>query len=305
MAFLPRTAPTLISAARHCGGVTLRYVDNGSTDGTREYLASLNAPELSVESCPGVSIGALRNAGARGARSEYVGFLDADCTIALDYFDVAIDVLTTTGAVATGCEVQAPPNGHWIERTWHSLHYVGRDRDVHYLNSANFFVRRDVFEQIGGFREDLRTGEDSEIGQRIIGAGFRIRESTRVGAVHYGNPRSISQFYRRTVWHGLGMFATVRGGRVDKPTAMMALHLGATFAGVAALSAGNWPIEARLGLALGLQLLAPALTVAHRVGQGGRASFLIRGVFLYWVYYWARLHAVWVILRRAGVGYQK
>jgi glycosyltransferase involved in cell wall biosynthesis len=305
MRFLPKTVPTLVSAARHAGGVTLHYVDNGSTDGTREYLASLNAPGLFVESCPGVAIGALRNAGARGARSEYVSFLDADCTIPLDYFDAAIDVLTTTAAAATGCEVQAPADGHWIERTWHSLHYVGRDRDVHYLNAANFFVRRDVFEQIGGFREDLRTGEDSEIGQRIVGAGFRIRESARVGAVHYGNPRSISAFYRRTVWHGLGMFATVGGPRLDRPTVMMGVHLLATVAGIAGLFVLRWPIAGRLGLALGLQVFAPTLTVAHRVRQTGRASLAAPGVVLYWLYYWARLNALWVVLRRRTDHYRK
>jgi glycosyltransferase involved in cell wall biosynthesis len=258
-----------------------------------------------VESLPGVSIGALRNAGARVSRAEYVSFIDADCTIPSDYFEAAIAVLTTTGAVATGCEAHAPEDGHWIERTWHSLHYVGRDREVHYLNSANFFIRRDAFDRIGGFREDLRTGEDAEIGQRLIASGMRIRESTRVEAVHYGNPRSISEFYRRTVWHGLGMFATVGGGRIDKPTAMMALHLGATLGGVAGLFALPWPFTDRVLVAVGLQLIAPLVTVAHRARQTGRWSSVVPGVLLYWLYYWARLNALWVVLSRRAQAYRK
>src|SRR5690242_20095912 len=193
MRFLPRTVPSLFAAARHTGGVRLRYVDNGSTDGSFEYLESVSQGEVTVVRRPGLSIGAIRNAGARGSSSTYVSFIDADCTIPVDYFDSAIEVLSATGAAATGCEVTAPSDGHWIERTWHSLHYVGRDRDVHYLNSANFFVRRDAFERVGGFREDLKTGEDAEIGQRMVGAGMRIRESPDVEAVHYGNPRSIPE----------------------------------------------------------------------------------------------------------------
>ena len=305
MRHLPRTTPSLLAAARRTGGVVVRYVDNGSTDGSLEYLESVAPGEVIVQRMPTATIGALRNAGARASSSEYVSFIDADCTVPADYFDAAMDVLATTGAIATGCEVHAPEDGHWIERTWHSLHYVGRNRDVHYLNSANFFIRRDAFEQVGGFREDLRTGEDSEIGQRIIGAGLRIHESTRVEAVHYGNPRSIGEFYRRTVWHGLGMFATVGGRRIDKPTAMMALHLAATVAGVTGLFALPWPFWGRLTLALGLQLVVPGLTVAHRARQTRRAAWALPGLCLYWFYYWARLNALWVVLRRGSHGYCK
>lgn len=305
MRFLPTTAPSLLAAARRTGNVTIQYVDNGSTDGTVEYLESLAPGEVLVERLPGASIAALRNAGVRGSHGSYVSFIDADCTIETDYFDVAIDVLATTGAAATGCEAHAPENGHWIERTWHSLHYVGRDREVHYLNSANFFVRRAAFDTIGGFREDLRTGEDAEIGQRMIAAGLRIHESTRVEAVHHGNPRSIGEFYRRTVWHALGMFATVGGRKIDKPTAMMGVHLVATVAGTVGLFVLRWPFVARMALALGLQLLAPLLTVAHRIGQTGRASLALPGVVLYWLYYWARLNAAWVVLRGGAGGYRK
>lgn len=305
MRFLPRTAPTLLAAARYFGGVLLRYVDNGSTDGTLEFLESLAPGEAVIDRRPGASIAALRNAGARAARGEFVSFIDVDCTVPRDYFEAAVEVLATTGAVATGCEVRAPEKGNWIERTWHSLHYIGRDRDVHYLNSANFFIRRDAFEQIGGFREDLLTGEDSEIGQRIIDAGMRIHESTRVEAVHYGNPRSVGEFYRRTVWHGLGMFATVGGRRFDRPTAMMLLHLAATALGIAALFARPLPFGVRLGMAFALQLLVPAITVAHRVRQTRRASFALSGLLLYWLYYWARLNALAVVLRRGSHGYSK
>jgi glycosyltransferase involved in cell wall biosynthesis len=305
MRHLPRTVPSLLAAARKTGGVVIWYVDNGSTDGSLEYLESVAPGEVLVERMPAATIGALRNEGARASSSEYLSFIDADCTVPADYFDAAMDVLATTGAVATGCEVHAPEDGHWIERAWHSLHYVGRNRDVHYLNSANFFIRRDAFERIGGFREDLRTGEDSEIGQRIIGGGMRIYESTRVEAVHYGNPRSVGEFYRRTVWHGLGMFATVGGRRIDKPTAMMALHLVATLVGVVGLFALPWPFWGRLSLALGLQLVAPALTVGHRIRQTGRAALVLPGLYLYWFYYWARLNALWVVLSRGSQGYSK
>jgi glycosyltransferase involved in cell wall biosynthesis len=305
MTYLSRTAPTLLTAARRAGDVEITYVDNGSTDGTLAYLESLAASGVRVQRFGGRSIGAMRNAGARVARGQYLSFLDADCEIPDTYFVTAIEVLGTTGAAATGCETHAPETPHWIEATWHDLHYVGRTRDVHYLNSANFFVSRAAFEQIGGFREELTTGEDSEIGQRLLKAGFRIREDVRVKAIHHGNPKSIGQFYRRTVWHGLGMFATVSRHRFDRPTAVMATHLVGTVAGLTLLFSTTWPLGWRLAGFAALQLVAPVVTVGHRVWQTRRVPGIGPALLLYWLYYWARAQALLIVLTGRARRYRK
>lgn len=308
MQFLPRTVPTLLAAARRSGCVELIYVDNGSRDGSYEYLQSLaadTAGTVRVVRREGVSIGALRNAGARCGCGEYISFLDADCGVGESYFDEAVSVLRATGAAATGCEVHAPEPPHWIEGALHDLHYVGRDRDVHYINSANFFVSRAAFDDVGGFREDLRTGEDAEIGQRLLAGGHRIRESTRVVAIHYGNPKSVREFYRRTVWHGLGMLATVTRRKLDKPVMMMTLHLVATAAGVVLLFDTTIPLLLRLLIAVGLQLVVPIATVAHRIGQTRRVGSPAAALVLYWLYYWARLQAFALVASGRADGYRK
>jgi GT2 family glycosyltransferase len=305
MRYLPRTAATLLAAARRAGEVEITYVDNGSTDGTVAFLESLSPAEVSVRPFGGSSIGALRNFGARMARGQYLSFIDADCEIPESYFVNAVEVLEITRASATGCETHAPEPPHWIEGTWHDLHYVGRTRDVHYLNSANFFITKDAFEQVGGFREDLITGEDSEIGQRIRKAGFRIREDVRLKAVHLGNPQSIRAFYRRTVWHGLGMFATVTRQRFDRPTAMTAIHLAGTALGLGLLFASPLPIIARLTILLGLQLLAPVVTVGHRALQTRRVPQLGAALLLYWLYYWARAQALVMVMTGRAYRYRK
>ena len=50
-------------------------VDNGSTDRTRDLAREAGATVLVV---PGVSVGALRNAGVRLATGDVLAFLDAD-----------------------------------------------------------------------------------------------------------------------------------------------------------------------------------------------------------------------------------
>ena len=297
--YLAKTLPALHTAARRVPGVELVLVDNGSTDGSYEELCALDGVRVLRREG---TIGAVRNAGARRGTGGHIAFLDADCLVAEDYFERALAVVGTTGAAATGCEVQLPMPAHWIEATWDHLHYVGRDRWVHYLNSANFFVARDAFEAVGGFDEELPTGEDAEIGRRLTEAGYRIFESTAVAAVHLGNPRSVRQFYRRSVWHALGMFGTVGGTRLDKPTGMMAAHLLASIAGVALLASPSAP---RFIAALALQLAVPAATVAFRFAQTRRPGRIIQSIALYWLYYWARIYALALIVARRRDAYRK
>lgn len=292
--YLPITVPTVIEAARKTGGVELIYVDNGSTDGSYEYLAGV--PGIRVLRRENESIAAVRNYGASFAGGEYLSFLDVDCTIPPNYFDEALDVMRTSGAAATGFEVQLPPNPDWIEATWHHLHSGSSDRDVQWINSANFFIARETFNRIGGFREDLLTGEDTEIGQRLIRNGGRLWADRRLAITHLGNPKSLRAFHRQKLWHGLGMFGTITRGALDKPTVMMIVHALVTIAGVVVLFAGPGGFLRRALTALALQLVVPVTTVAYRMWRARRLMDVPKAVFLYWIYYWARIEAFVLVL---------
>jgi glycosyltransferase involved in cell wall biosynthesis len=303
--YLDRTVPTLLAAGRRHGSAAFVFVDNGSTDGSYEYLIALSSARISVYRRVGDTIAGLRNFGASRARGPYISFIDSDCAVPESYFVDAVAFLESTGAFATGCEVHIPEAPHWIEATWHDLHYVGRDRDVAYLNSGNFFVSRAAFEAVKGFRSDMWTGEDAELGKRLTAAGYRIRASARVTAYHLGNPKSVREFYRRTVWHGLGMFGTVSFDHIDRPTAMMLSHLAAAIAGIFILARGPNNLWIR-GLAfIALQLLVPALTVAYRARRTRVTRRAGAGLFLYWLYYWARLQALFVVLGGGASKYRK
>jgi glycosyltransferase involved in cell wall biosynthesis len=305
MRFLPITLPTLLAAGRRVGSIELIYVDNGSTDGSREFLRSWESKGLKTHEVEGGTIAGMRNRGARQSSGTYLSFIDSDCSVPENYFEEAIDVLRSTGAAATGCEIHVPEHPHWLEAAWHDLHYFGRDRFVPYLNSGNFFVSRAAFQSVGGFREDMVTGEDAEIGQRLVLAGHRIFASPRVKAIHLGNPKSIREFYRRNVWHGLGMFGTVSRKNLDRPTAMLAIHLLATILGIVALLSGQVPIGARLLIAIGLQLLAPVATVIYRGMKTQQWRSAPIGVPLYWLYYWARAYALAIVAFGLSDRYRK
>ena len=296
----------LIEAVRAAEASAIVYVDNGSTDGSFEFLQERESGHLHVVRDTNSTIAGLRNLGASIGHSAYLSFLDADCGVAPTYFETAIGVMEACHADATGCEVVVPTPPHWLEHALHTMHFMGRERDVHYINSANFFVSRRAFDAVQGFREDLRTGEDSDIGRRLVGAGFRLHESPRVRAVHYGEPQSVREYYRRCVWHGLGMFATVSGDHIDRPTAMLGLHLLATILATSLLvfrAAPSLPV--RVAIALMLELAVPFATVAFRIRQTRRVPSIPAAVFLYLVYYWARFQALVLILTGRTARYQK
>lgn len=305
MKFLPRTTPTLMAAGRHKGGVEFIYVDNGSTDGSWEYLQAHAAEGLRLCRRKGDTIASMRNFGAQQGRGRYLSFIDVDCSIPERYFDEAVSVLHSSGAAATGCEYFLPDKPHWIEAAWHDLHYVGREREVTYINGGNFFVPRAVFEKVGGFDENMWTGEDAEIGQRLVRSGNRLYACPRVMAVHLGNPQSIRHFYRRNVWHGLGMFGTVSWKGIDRPTAMLAVHIAATFGGIAALMSPALSIPSKLAVALGLQLIAPVSTVLYRTRRTHQWGAGLAGIVLYWFYYWARVQALFILMLGQSERYRK
>jgi glycosyltransferase involved in cell wall biosynthesis len=304
MRYLSRIVPPLLAEGRRRGDVEFIFIDNGSTDGSFEQLKDLG-PDTKLFSLPGQSIGALRNFGARQARGRYISFVDADCEIVPFYFDAALEELRTSGASATGDVYDTSPNPGWIEGAWHDLHYLENARDVEYLNAGNLFIDVVAFNGVSGFREELVTGEDAELGQRLNAAGHRIRTNPAVRAIHLGNPKSLRHFFRRQVWHGIGMFGTVQWHSIDKPSAVMLVHIGATAAGVIVIATMPWSLVDRFVVAAAFQLLAPGLTVAFRLVRQRRLSSILPGLFLYWLYYWARVQALLVIALGKGRRYRK
>ena len=270
------------------GQVTV--VDNGSTDGTFEIVGSEYGDRVRPLRIPQVTIAALRNTGARLTAGELLSFVDSDCAVTPEYYDRAWTALEQSGADATGAAYSLPERAHWIERTWQALHESNREGPVPWLYGGNLVVRRSAFEQVGGFAEALVTGEDVEFCERLRSRGHRIHQDPRVGAVHFGNPRSLPGFCKQQLWHGLGMWRTARG--MDKPLLMTILHALASLGAIVwawAVGASTLTALAILSLA---QLPVPAATVAFRVAQTGRRGNPLRGTLLYWLYYWCRAMAL-------------
>ena len=136
-----------------------------------------------------------RNDGARVASGEYFAFIDAGVDVpdpqaffeqALAHFEHDPNVVGVTGPQRASPDVET-----WADR----LSYGFLNWELRFLNnvlhrgeaSGKFIlVRRDAFEKIGGFREDLVTREDgdffyrlSKIGRTVFDPSLRIYHGAR------------------------------------------------------------------------------------------------------------------------------
>jgi glycosyltransferase involved in cell wall biosynthesis len=297
--YLRESLPAVLAAIDQYRQAELILVDNGSTDGSYEFLQSECGARAKILQIPGVTISTLRNRGAQVSQGEFISFIDSDCVVPPTYLVAAIEVFRSVEADAAGCEYELPRQAKWLEETWHYLHWRARDEYVPYLYSGNFMVRRSVFEKAGGFDESLVTGEDAEFGLRLTSMGFKIYRTEQIPAVHLGNPKTMSGFFRKQVWHSLGMFGSVDISWLDKTLLMTLADFAFIIIGVALLFwrdlAWGWRV-AGLTAAIGL---VPTVTVAYRYVKKGSIYRPLRSVFLYRLYFAARIYALFDLgLRR-------
>ena len=263
-------------------------VDNGSTDSTLEIASRYD--RLSILKHPECTIAGLRNRGAARARGSIIAFIDADCVVCPGWREAVVSILSRENVHATGSISVLPEQPSWVERVWLSER-KGTERTVNYIPSANFIIRKEVFEAVGGFDETLVTDEDSDIGARLNQRGFTILDSPEVRVIHLGNAKTLRQFAWRQKWHAISMLDRFDWRRPDKPAVMTFL-----FALTIILAFAVMPVLARAGVTpwWGLLLIAlsPVLTAVYRTLQYSNYRYFLHLVVLYFVYYFVRVIAL-------------
>ena len=140
--------------------VEIIVADGQSTDAT---CALAQAAGARVLTCPTKGRAAQLNHGARHAAGSILYFLHADTYPPAGFLD---DIRRAVGAgYGCGCYRLAFDTPHWFLRA--NAWFTRFDMEAVRFGDQSLFVRRTVFEQAGGYREDLIMMEDQEITRRL------------------------------------------------------------------------------------------------------------------------------------------
>lgn len=176
-------------------------VDHGSTDRTAVLASHAGARVIPQK---GGMIGAVRNAGLKDARGDYVAYVDADCTVPKTWLRTAVALLAsraTTGAVGGPC--LSPEAGTWVERCLAASHSSpGLIEEAKTLATSSFITRSSLLREVGRFDEGLRSGEDDDISLRIRRHGFALFSLTDCHVIHHGFSRTLRSVVEKEKWHG-------------------------------------------------------------------------------------------------------
>lgn len=185
-------------------------VDDGSSDPAAvAAVASAHGARLLInERNRGPSYS--RNRGVRAATGEVIAFIDSDCVPGPCWLRDLVPYLAWERVGAVGGrtighytqslldryeEVSSPLDmGPW-------LRIEGKGADTFYVPTCNLLVRKEVYLQLGGLREDLRVGEDVDLCWRLRARGHYLVYAPE-GIVRHKHRDSLMGMLRRRAEYG-------------------------------------------------------------------------------------------------------
>jgi len=172
-------------------------VDDGSTDDGLTRAKAWDDPRLTILSQPNQGLSAARNTGILAARAEMIGFLDSDDIwypqkaekhLALHAKDLKVGLSFSWSAYL---DRDGKETGQLLvsRKTHPSARDLTERNDIG--NGSTAVVKRELFEQVGLFDEQLRSCEDLDMWVRIAAetsvalvlvpeflTGYRVREGS-------------------------------------------------------------------------------------------------------------------------------
>lgn len=164
-------------AAAGIGTYEIIYVDSKSTDKSIEVAAQF--PEVRIFSVTGGCNAAVgRNIGAKQATGRVIFFIDADMEIYPEF-------LTDVWDREAGNIKSDIIGGQYLDIVDGKSE---KRKSSKRFSGGTFLIRREVWESVGGMRTRFKTGEESDLGLRLMKKGYRLIRKDEFIIKHYTVP---------------------------------------------------------------------------------------------------------------------
>jgi glycosyltransferase involved in cell wall biosynthesis len=233
------------------------YVDSGSTDGSSDLARSWGADVVELDSASPYTAARARNAGFKrlaATRSvDFVQFVDGDTTLAEEWLESGVAFLVSKPEVAAVVGLlNEEYSGASIYQELCGIEWSGPTGLVDYCGGT-VLIRAAAFRLAGGYREDLKGGEEPELCLRIRESGNLIWKLAVPMGSHHADMRRFAEWWRRTA----------RGGYAFAEVSHLHRHSPARI----------WRHECRRALAASLAL--PAICIAGAVLHPSMLALLV------------------------------
>lgn len=170
-------------------------VDKFSNDGTveiaRKYRAKIfqiHARERSEQ----------LNFGAKRANGKYIYRVDSDFVLDTTVVEEAVEKCEKEDCDAICvCNTSSPTISFWAKVRKLERDCYADDE----LNVAAGFIRKDVFEAVGGFDEELVAAEDYDLHNRLLKKACKIDRIESM-EIHIGEPKTLCEIARKHYYYG-------------------------------------------------------------------------------------------------------
>jgi len=166
-------------------------------------------------------------------------------------------------------------------------------QEVEWLTSMNLIVRKDVFEEVGGFNENLVTCEDVDLCYRI-GQTHKIISDKRIKSIHQGEARTINGFFKKERWRGKSNLDGIKehGLKLKEiPSVVLPIYYLVSPCIFLWVLFAKGVIVATAGIAI-LIAFPPLLISLRVVSKSKKYKYYFKASIIYFVYFIARASAL-------------
>ncbi len=198
------TVEWLKKLLQHRQDVEVIAIDNGSTDGTKDFLQDQTwLHSIILDSNTGI---AGYNLGFEQAKGDYILVLDDDShpidNHTLDRIIQRLEAQSEIGIIA--CQIESPDGKPVC--TWH-LPQNNRSGISMAFVGCGFAIRRQLFKQVGWYPEEFFLYQNEiEVAIRVAKLGYQIHYDSQCRVVHRHSPQGRSNWRRvyyptrNTIW---------------------------------------------------------------------------------------------------------